>query len=303
MSSKISSCDCASINSDKTWEQELSYQPQCVWLTKGMVVPLNAWEGIFNEVEGEQGHRRCADLVEIEISFLNFKERRRILMNPIPRTMVLEVTNRLCQHLTLASVVYQHIVSALNQILIKCDFCSAYWKSLPLWIWASQKLEECKRIRKQIGGSITSDSCNPCPSLFCNILIRFLLSGRISVTSSRNSFHCPVRRGSEVCLLFWTITLWIFPLSLLSTHIPSSLLSPLPQRFVQRTAEDMAFVSEAPAAARRAGWAQPVISERVTHAAMSTGPAGMASVNAARAGTESTAPLVGRKKTRLLLRE
>lgn len=62
-------------------------------------------------------------------------------------------------------------------------------------------------------------------------------------------------------------------------------------RFVQRTAEDMAFVSEAPAAARRDGWAQPVISERVTHAAMSTGHAGMASVNAARAGTESTALL------------
>lgn len=120
--------------------------------------------------------------------------------------------------------------------------------------------------------------------------------------SSRNSFHCPVRRGSEVCLFFLTITLWISPLSLLSTHIPSSLFS-LPQRFVQRTAEDMAFVSEAPAAARRAGWAQPVISERVTHAAMSTGHAGMASVNAAQAGTESTALLVGRKKKQLLLKE
>lgn len=104
-------------------------------------------------------------------------------------------------------------------------------------------------------------------------------------------------------LLYLTIMLWIFPLSLLSTHIPSSLFSPLPQRFVQRTAEDMAFVSEAPAAARRDGWAQPVISEHVTHAAMSTGHAGMASVNAAQAGTESTALLVGRKKNRLLLKE
>lgn len=42
--------------------------------------------------------------------------------------------------------------------------------------------------------------------------------------SSRNSFHCPVRRGSEVCLLFLTITHWIFPLSLLSLH-PYPLLS------------------------------------------------------------------------------
>lgn len=93
------------------------------------------------------------------------------------------------------------------------------------------------------------------------------------------------------------------PLSLLSTLIPSSLFSPLPQRFVQQTAEDTEFASEAPAAARRAGWAQPVIRERVTHAAMSTGRAGTASVNAARAGTESTALLVGRKKNRLLFKE
>lgn len=73
--------------------------------------------------------------------------------------------------------------------------------------------------------------------------------------------------------------------------IPTGLATTAQSRSVQRTAEDTAFVSEAPAAARRAGWAQPVISERVTHAAMSTAPAGTASVNAARAGTESTALL------------
>lgn len=47
-------------------------------------------------------------------------------MNPIPKTVVSEVINWLCKHLTLASVVFQHIVSTLNQILIKCDFRSAY---------------------------------------------------------------------------------------------------------------------------------------------------------------------------------
>lgn len=98
-------------------------------------------------------------------------------------------------------------------------------------------------------------------------------------------------------------TLDFFSLSLLYTHVPSSLFSPLPQRFVQPTAEDTASASGAPAAARRDGWAQPVISERVTRAATSTGRAGTASVNAARAGTESTAPLVGRKKNWLLFQE
>lgn len=91
-------------------------------------------------------------------------------------------------------------------------------------------------------------------------------------------------------LLFLKITFWLTP-----SLSPTPLFSPLPQRFVQRTAEDMAFVSEAPAAARRVGWAQPVISGRVTHAAMSMGHAGTASVNAAQAGTESTALLVGGK--------
>lgn len=64
--------------------------------------------------------------------------------------------------------------------------------------------------------------------------------------------------------------------------------------------EVTAPVSEAPAVARRGGWEQSVISERVTHGAMSTGPAETANVNAALAGTESTAPLVGvkEKKTR-----
>lgn len=92
----------------------------------------------------------------------------------------------------------------------------------------------------------------------------------------------------------WTSALVMGP----SSPIPDSAAAILTglatiaqSRFVQQTAEDTEFASEAPAAARRAGWAQPVINERVTHAAMSTGHAGMASVNAAQAGTESTALL------------
>lgn len=38
VSTEISSCGCASSNSDKTWEQAPSYQLQCVWLRKDTVV-------------------------------------------------------------------------------------------------------------------------------------------------------------------------------------------------------------------------------------------------------------------------
>lgn len=152
------------------------------------------------------------------------------------------------------------------------------------------------------------DSC-PSP-LFCNLLIRFLLSERISVMSLRNAFHSPPGEVVECGRFFMTMTFWFSLFALTSPFPPplpsappffpflfvSSLSSP-PQRFVPRTVEGTASVSEAPAAARRAGWARPVISERVTRAATSTGPAARASVNAARAGTESTAPLVGGKAT------
>lgn len=55
----------------------------------------------------------------------------------------------------------------------------------------------------------------------------------------------------------------------------------------------MAFVCRALAAVTTAGWAPGVTRGRVTLAATSTAPARTASVNAVRAGTESTAPLVG----------
>lgn len=41
VSTKISGCNCASINCDKTWEQAPSYQLQCMCLTKDTVIPLN----------------------------------------------------------------------------------------------------------------------------------------------------------------------------------------------------------------------------------------------------------------------
>lgn len=77
---------------------------------------------------------------------------------------------------------------------------------------------------------------------------------------------------------------------------PSFSLPPLPclpQRFVQPTVVATAFVCQAAAAATRAGRAPGVTRGRVTLAATSTAPARTASVNAAPAGTESTAPLVG----------
>lgn len=59
----------------------------------------------------------------------------------------------------------------------------------------------------------------------------------------------------------------------------------------------MGSALEAPVAVTKDGWAVPVISELVTHAAMSMGLVRMASVNAALGGMESTALLVGLEKS------
>lgn len=67
----------------------------------------------------------------------------------------------------------------------------------------------------------------------------------------------------------------------------------LPQRFVQRTVVATAFVYRAAAAVMMAGWALGVTRGRVTLAAMNMALARMENVNAVRAGTESTALLVG----------
>ena len=53
------------------------------------------------------------------------------------------------------------------------------------------------------------------------------------------------------------------------------------------------FAWGGPVAVKKAGRAQPAIREPATRVAPSMGRARMASVNAARAGTESTAPSVG----------
>lgn len=92
---------------------------------------------------------------------------------------------------------------------------------LDLVITKARGVQEDKKANRGINHSRPLQSTSLL--FFCNILIRFLLSGRISVTGSRNSFHCPVRRGSEVWLLFFTITFWIFP-PLPSLH-PYPLLS------------------------------------------------------------------------------
>lgn len=78
-----------------------------------------------------------------------------------------------------------------------------------LAITKARGVQEDKKANRGINHSRPLQSTSV--PFFCNILIRFLLSARISVTGSRNSFHCPVRRGSEVWLLFFTITFWIFP--------------------------------------------------------------------------------------------
>lgn len=55
----------------------------------------------------------------------------------------------------------------------------------------------------------------------------------------------------------------------------------------------MVFAWGVPVAVKKAGRAQRAIREPATRAVPSMGPARTASVNAARAGTESTAPSVG----------
>lgn len=62
---------------------------------------------------------------------------------------------------------------------------------------------------------------------------------------------------------------------------------------MQPTVVAMAFVCRAPAVVTKAGWAPGVTRGRVTLAATSMALARTASVNAAQAGTENTAPLVG----------
>lgn len=137
----------------------------------------------------------------------------------------------------------------------------------------------------------------------------------------RNFFSAAIRQGSGawpsfldnnswICL-FFTLALsrhcLVFPFHPTSTPSPSFLslclpslsffclfLCPyLPQRFVQRTVVDMAFVCPAPAAVTTAGWALGVTRGRVTLAAMNMALARTANVNAARVGTENTALLVG----------
>lgn len=75
-----------------------------------------------------------------------------------------------------------------------------------------------------------------------------------------------------------------------------SLCSCLPQRFVQRTVVATAFAFQAPVAVTTAGRAPGVTRGRVTRAATSMALARTADVNAARAGTENTARLVGREE-------
>lgn len=140
----------------------------------------------------------------------------------------------------------------------------------------------------------------------------------------RNFFSAAIRQGSGawrpcldnnswICLFFTLVALshhgLVFPyhptsiplpsfLSATPPHLPHSpfslFLCPcLPQRFVQPTVVAMAFVCRAAAAAMTAGWAPGVTRGRVTLAATSMALARMGNVNAAPAGMESTAPLVG----------
>lgn len=68
-------------------------------------------------------------------------------------------------------------------------------------------------------------------------------------------------------------------------------LAPTAQmKYVPWTVAHMAFAWGGPVAVKKAGRAQHAIRELATPAVPSTGPARTASVNAARAGTESTAP-------------
>lgn len=136
----------------------------------------------------------------------------------------------------------------------------------------------------------------------------------------KNFFSAAIRQGSGawlllpdnnswICLFFTPVALScqhlffpvhptpsLLPLPFLFIFSPSLLLSLcLPQRFVQPTVVAMASVCRAPAAATTAGRAQGVTRGRVTLAATSTAHARTANVNAALAGMENTAPLVGRQ--------
>ncbi len=66
------------------------------------------------------------------------------------------------------------------------------------------------------------------------------------------------------------------------------------QRCVQQIVGAMACVSGAFATVRRAGQAQAVTRDCVTHSVWNMGPAGMASASVNRAGTENTAPSVNK---------
>lgn len=86
-------------------------------------------------------------------------------------------------------------------------------------------------------------------------------------------------------------------LSLLLTFHYSSLLFCFPffsiQKYVLWTVAHTVFAWGELVAVKKAGRAPHVIREPATRAVPNTGPARMASANAARAGTESTVPSVG----------
>lgn len=100
-------------------------------------------------------------------------------------------------------------------------------KAFSLWIRpAHKKLEERDSIRKQIEGSITARPHQfMSVSSFCNLLIRFLLSERISGMSCRNSFHSPSGEVVECGCLFIITTFWV---SLFTPTLPFPSRSPSP---------------------------------------------------------------------------
>lgn len=85
----------------------------------------------------------------------------------------------------------------------------------------------------------------------------------------------------------------LFILLLPAALLPCSLSSFSIQKSVPWTAARTGCAWGAPVAVKRAGRAQPAVREPATRAAPSTARARMASANAARAGTASTAPSVG----------
>lgn len=144
----------------------------------------------------------------------------------------------------------------------------------------------------------------------------------------RNFFSAAIRQGigawppfldnnSWISLFFTLVALsdrhLVFPFHPTSNPLPSFLsvfphslfvffLCPcLPQRFVQPTVVAMAFVCRAAAVVTKAGWALGVTKGRVTLAVTNMALARTEDVNAVRAGTESTAPLVGREVVYVLV--